>query len=113
MSSQAPVLSRSSTIHEADSHTLVYTASPWKLFWADVATFLHLFPHILDIIMPVWEYSGIPKYDELYPKEWGNLFALAMHALLFFVQAFFLISVFVLALIPIWPVTPIDRKSVV
>lgn len=57
--------------------------------------------------MPAFEYSGIPKYDELYAKDRGNLFALIMHVLLALVQTLFIISVLVLAFVPVWPVTPV------
>ncbi|EDP56904.1 hypothetical protein AFUB_016260 [Aspergillus fumigatus A1163] len=73
---------------------LPYTASPWKLLWADILLFLRSLWSLPGIILPLTPWNS-GALDELYPSK-ENLWDIVVHVLLAIYQLIFLLSLPVL-----------------
>ncbi|KAF7933197.1 hypothetical protein EAE99_003082 [Botrytis elliptica] len=81
---------------------LSYTASPAKLFLQDLWVVFVNLRFVPGIFLPLTPTpSGV--LDELYPSA-GNLFDLALHAVLFFLQLCFILSIPIWMMMPVWVV---------
>ncbi|CCD34528.1 hypothetical protein BofuT4_P102290.1 [Botrytis cinerea T4] len=81
---------------------LSYTASPGKLFFQDLWLVFVNLRFVPGIFIPLTSTpSGV--LDELYPSP-GNLLNLALHAVLFFLQLCFILSVPIWFIMPVWVV---------
>lgn len=81
---------------------LSYTASPGKLFFQDLWLVFVNLRFVPGIFIPLTcTPSGV--LDELYPSP-GNLLNLALHAVLFFLQLCFILSVPIWFIMPVWVV---------
>ncbi|PVH69059.1 hypothetical protein DL98DRAFT_626973 [Cadophora sp. DSE1049] len=77
---------------------LSFTGSPWALFISDALLFLRWIPYLPNIAIPLYPWpSG--DLDELYPSL-PNIFDIALHAILFAMQATFIVSLLFLTHLP-------------
>ena len=77
-----------------------YTASPLLLLWSDIQLFFRYFSLIPGIVVPIkpWNSGAL---DELYPSL-ANIRDIVMHTILIFFQLFFILSMPLLTIIPVW-----------
>lgn len=78
-----------------------YTGGPLLLLWSDVRLFFKCAPSIIGIFRPL-NLRNPDIRDELYLKDWRNLFCLGIHALLVVTQALFLVSCVSALFIPVF-----------
>ncbi|KAF4216160.1 hypothetical protein CNMCM8980_007468 [Aspergillus fumigatiaffinis] len=69
---------------------LPYTASPWKLLWADILLFIRSLWSLPGIILPLTPWNS-GALDELYPSK-ENLWDIVVHIFLAVYQLIFLLS---------------------
>ncbi|PQE28059.1 alpha beta-Hydrolase protein [Rutstroemia sp. NJR-2017a WRK4] len=81
---------------------LSFTASPIKLLFQDLWCALINLKYAPGVFLALTP-TPSGDLDELYPSL-ANLFNLALHAILFFLQFFFLLSIPVWILLPVWTV---------
>jgi hypothetical protein len=79
-----------------------YTGNPFLLCWLDIALFFKNFRSVLGILVP-WSEWHCKELDELYPSP-QNLITIAIHGVLIIVQIIFVVSLPLVAFLPLWVV---------
>ena len=87
-----------SQIGEETERPLTYTGSPWQLFTSDIKLFFRNILYLPCIFLPLAPWPSGPL-DELYPSR-TNILDIALHCVLFVLQASFLISLPFLTYLP-------------